>query len=171
VKTIYLLRHAKSSWDRPDLDDHERPLAPRGQKAAPMMGQHLGDAGLIPEQVLCSTAERARQTWAAVAPYLVPQPTVAYRRAIYDAEADDLLVMLQHLPDSLGSVMVVGHNPAMEELAEMLIGGGDATARERLAAKYPTAALAEIATDAEHWADLAPGTARLQRFDRPKDLT
>ncbi len=170
MKTIYLLRHAKSTWDRLDIPDHERPLAPRGEKAAPVMGQHLGDAGLVPEQVLCSTAERARRTWEAVAPYLKPAPAVTYRQDIYDAEADDLLAVLHTLPERVNSVMLVGHNPAIEELAEMLIGGGDAVARERLAAKYPTATLAEIAADTESWTELARGAGRLLRFDRPKDL-
>lgn len=170
VKTIYLLRHAKSSWDHPDLTDHERPLAPRGEKAAPVMGRHLAAAGLVPERVLCSTAVRARQTWEAVQPYLSPAPTVAFRRDIYNAEAADLLQILRDLPEEVGSVMLLGHNPAMEELAQMLVGGGDVSARERLAAKYPTAALAQIAADIDRWDALANATGRLLRFDRPKDV-
>ena len=170
MKTIYLLRHAKSSWDQPGLPDHERPLAPRGEKAAPVMGRHLGDAGLVPERVLCSTARRARQTWEAVAPYLSPAPEVTYRRDIYDAEGHHLLEILRELPAETGSTMLVGHNPAMADLAEMLVDGGDAAARERMAAKYPTAALAEIAAEVPRWVDLAQGAGRLVRFDRPKDV-
>jgi phosphohistidine phosphatase len=170
VKTVYLLRHAKSSWDQPSLPDHDRPLAPRGETAAPVMGRHLAEAGLVPERVLCSTAVRARQTWQAVASALSPAPEVAYRRDIYDADAGDLLRVLRELPDDVGSVMLVGHNPAMEELAAMLVGGGDDAARQRMASKFPTAALAQIAMDVASWSAITPGRGRLDRFVRPKEV-
>lgn len=170
VKTVYLLRHAKSSWDQPNLADHDRPLAPRGEKAAPIMGRHLAEAGLVPERVLCSTAVRARQTWEAVAPALSPAPEVAYRRDIYDADAGDLVRLLRELPDAVESVMLVGHNPAMEDLADMLVDGGDAQARKQMASKFPTAALAHIALDTANWAAVAPRAGRLARFIRPKDM-
>lgn len=170
MKTIYLLRHAKSSWDQPKLPDHDRPLAPRGETAAPLMGRHLAQTSMVPERVLCSTAVRARQTWEAVAPALSPPPEVAYRRDIYDADARDLLRLLRELPDETRSVMLVGHNPAMEELAEMLVGGGDADARQLMAAKFPTAALARISVDTHGWPAIAPEAGQLDRFVRPKDV-
>lgn len=170
VKTVYLLRHAKSSWDQPSLPDHERPLAPRGEQAAPVMGRYMADAGLVPERVLCSTAVRARQTWDAVARALSPAPEVVDRRDIYDADARDLLGVLREQPDELDSVMLVGHNPAMEEFAEMLVSRGDEAARQQMASKFPTAALAQIAVDVAHWPTVAAGGGRLDRFVRPKDI-
>jgi phosphohistidine phosphatase len=171
MKTVYLLRHAKSSWDHPDLPDHDRPLAPRGQKAAPHMAEYLRAEGLTPQRVLCSTATRARETWDAVGPGLASAaPDIAYRRDVYDADDGDLLAILRGLPDAVDSVMVVGHNPTLEDLAHGLAGGGDAAALARMGEKYPTCALAELQFAAESWSELRRGAGRLVRFVRPKDL-
>lgn len=170
MKTILLFRHAKSSWNNPSLPDHDRPLAPRGEKAAPRMGAYLRDAGLVPDRVLCSTAHRARQTWDCLAPYLTPSPEVVTSQALYEAGASDLLAALQQLPGHTGRAMLVGHNPGLEDLAAELAGYGDATARRHMAAKYPTAALAEIRFDTASWPEIAPAGGELIRFVKPKDL-
>lgn len=170
MRTVYLLRHAKSSWDDPTLTDHDRPLAPRGRKAAPRMGAYLRHDGLIPGLVLCSTALRARQTWALVAPSLPPGIRVEFRKELYDADAGNFLDILRHCPDDAETVMLIGHNPALEDCAARLAGGGDPAALKRMASKYPTAALAEIAFDAKRWRDVEAGTGRLVDFVRPKDL-
>ncbi len=171
MKTLYLLRHAKSSWDRPELTDHDRPLARRGETAAPGMGRHLRDRTPRPQRVLCSSARRARQTWALVAPQLIPAPEVEIRRDIYDAEPADLLAIVQALPDTLACVMILGHNPTLEELAADLAGPeSDRGARQQMAKKFPTAAVAEIAFDVAHWHEISSNGGRLVSFVRPKDL-
>ncbi|WP_241503758.1 SixA phosphatase family protein [Ferruginivarius sediminum] len=170
MRTVYLLRHAKSSWEDPTLADHDRPLAPRGRKAAPRMGAYLRREGLVPNLVLSSTALRARQTWELVAPSLPPDIRVEFRKEIYGTDPVELLGILRTSPDDAGTVMLIGHNPALEDCAARLAGAGDPAALKRMASKYPTAALAEIAFDADRWSVIEPGTGRLTRFVRPKDL-
>ena len=170
MKSVVLLRHAKSSWDEPALSDHERPLAPRGEDAAPRMGAWIGTAGLTPDHVICSSATRARQTWELAAGQLSGEPSVAVTDAIYAADAAQVLTALRGAPDTAGRVMVVGHNPALENLAAALIHDGDPDAMTRMAHKFPTAALAEIELPIATWRDLANGLGRLTRFVRPKDL-
>lgn len=168
MKTLLLLRHAKSSWESPGVMDHDRPLAPRGEKAAPAMGALLRQMGLTPQRVLCSTATRARQTWERVAPYIDPDPEIEFRQDIYDGESHDLLAILRNQPGNAATLMLVGHNPALEGLAHGLSGDGDPDARAALAEKYPTGALAEIGFDVDNWSDIGPGNGKLVRFVKPK---
>lgn len=170
MKTLYLLRHAKSSWDDPSLADHDRPLARRGREAAPRMAVWLRAHAKRPELVLCSTAERARETWTLIAPELLPTPEVQLRRDVYDADAADLTRLIRAAPDAIETLMLVGHNPAMEEAADELAGGGEAKPLATMRAKYPTAAVAELAFDLDAWSEVGPGTGTLTRFVRPKDL-
>ena len=174
--TLILLRHAKSSWDGPGLSDFERPLAKRGKKAAPEIGGALARLGLRPDLILCSGAVRARETLALVLPALGSRsPPVVYDDALYMALPDGLLTGLHKIkPDHQGNspkcVMMVGHNPGFEELALLLAGDGPADKLARLSEKFPTAAAAVIAFDAESWPDLRPGTGRLNHFLTPKGL-
>jgi phosphohistidine phosphatase len=115
-KRLYLLRHAKSSWKHPELGDHERPLAGRGRRAAEAIARHLDEHGIAPELVLCSTARRARETFERIEPAL-GAATVRYERQLYGATADVLLERLRTLPDEIAAVMLLGHNPAIEQLA------------------------------------------------------
>ncbi|MAS08456.1 MAG: histidine phosphatase [Ahrensia sp.] len=165
MKTLYLLRHAKSSWDDPSLDDFDRPLSERGRTAAPLIGKYMAERGWRPDLALVSPARRARDTWRIVA-YEWPAPVeTRFDRAIYLAEPDDLLALLREA-DTPGSVILVGHNPGMEDLAAQLASpGSDPQARARMAEKFPTAALARFDVGA-----LAPGGAALTDFIRPKDL-
>lgn len=158
-KRLILLRHAKSSWDDPGLADHDRPLAPRGRKAAALMASYLSEERIRPELVLCSTAVRARETLEGVG---LPDD-VLFERDLYGASADVLLARLQRLPDPVESAMLVGHNPGMHELALMLGGTGDV---ER---KFPAGALATFEIGGG-WGDLGPGRAELVDFVRPKQL-
>ena len=173
--TLLLLRHAKSDWDNPALSDYDRPLAKRGRKAAPRMGAEIAALGLRPDIILCSSAVRTRETLALVLPALSdPPPAVVYDDAIYMAAPSDLLAALRGLAPrdpAPQTVMVVGHNPGMEELAEMLVGGGDEQSLELMDEKFPTCALAVFAFDAKGWADVAPGTGTLTRFLTPAQLT
>ncbi|TVR83474.1 MAG: histidine phosphatase family protein [Rhodospirillales bacterium] len=170
MKTIYLLRHAKSSWNDPVLDDTERPLSKRGRAAAKAMAGYLVREGIQPGQVLCSPAKRTRETLERLERALHAAVPVRFEKGIYHADATALMRRLRRLSDALPSVMVIGHNPALERLALMLAGDGEARARDKLATKYPTGALATLTAEIAHWRELSPGGAHLQAFVRPKDL-
>jgi len=171
MKTLLLLRHAKSSWDDPSLEDFDRPLAPRGEKAAPLMAAYLKKKELRPDLVLCSPAARARQTWSLVAQSLGDKVKVKELQGLYLGAPSRLLEAVRRAPDAAPCVMLVGHNPGMEHLAMALAGpSSKPKAMAKLHAKFPTAALAEIEFDAKSWKDLAHGTGRLKRLVQPKDL-
>jgi phosphohistidine phosphatase len=171
VKRLYLLRHAKSSWGDPHLSDHDRPLAPRGRRAATRIGRHLRSAGIEPEEVLCSTAARARQTLDAVLPFLDPHVTVHIEDEIYRADSDELLDRLREVSSTVASVMLIGHNPSLQELALTLANDGDGDQlTARLAEKFPTAGLAAFAVATDEWSELGRAPARLDRFLVPREL-
>ena len=170
MKTLYLLRHAKSSWDDPTLADHDRPLAPRGRKAAPRMAVWLRTQARRPDLVICSTAARARETWELVARELQPAPEVDVRRSVYDAGPQQLIAIARGTPAHVETLMLVGHNPAMEEAAALLARDGDARALATMQGKYPTAAVAELTFDVDSWQGVGQNTGHLARFVRPKDL-
>ena len=154
MSRLYLLRHAKSSWKDGSLDDHDRPLAPRGRKASKAIGRYLRDHDIVPELVLCSSAKRARQTLERLGPAGVDARVEA---ELYGAGTDSLLARLRAVPDDVESVMLIGHNPGMQQLAFLLAGLDD---------KFPTAALATLECDG--WATLE--TAELIDYVRPRDL-
>ena len=163
MKRLHLLRHAKSSWDDPDLADHERPLAPRGEKAVLRIAEHVRREEIAPELVLCSTALRARQTLAALLPVFVGDVEVRLEDGLYGAGADQVLARLREVEESVGSVLVVGHNPTLHELALALTGRGDALER------FPTGALASM-TFTRAWAELAEDCAELEELVVPREL-
>lgn len=173
--TLLLLRHAKSSWDDPGLADYDRPLAKRGRKAAPLIGAEIARLGLRPDLILCSSAARTRETLALVLPALgAPPPEIVFDDAIYMATPTVLLGLLGKLPTGAGgpnTVMVVGHNPGLEELAELLVGGGNDAAQEQMAEKFPTGALAVFTFPGDTWRDIAPGAGTLAHFITPARLT
>lgn len=166
---LYLLRHAKSSWDNPELADHERPLARRGRKAVMRLRTHVREAGVAPALVLCSSATRAVQTLEGLREGLGERVAVRIEDGLYEADAAELRARLRELPDDLGSVMLVGHNPAIEELTIGLAGPGDPDARARVEAKYPTGGLATLAFDGA-WRELDLGEATLEAFVVPREL-
>lgn len=166
MRSVYLLRHAKSSW-KTGLPDHERPLAPRGRRAAKKIASHLREQGIEPALVLCSTARRARETLERIEPAL-GAADVRIERELYGANAAALLDRLRSAPDEADSVMLIGHNPGLQLLALDLARRG-AELRE-LEAKYPTAALLTLAFSGPGWAALEPGAAELVGFVRPRDL-
>lgn len=170
MRKLFLLRHAKSSWDDPILPDFDRPLSTRGRDAAARLATFIDQAGLAPQLALVSSARRARETWAALAPALPEVPT-RFEPGLYAAGQTDLLRRLRQIEPSVERVMVVGHNPGLERLADILGGGkGEAIALDRLARKYPTGALAELSLDIPGWEALVPGCGELIRFTRPVDL-
>ena len=166
---LYLLRHAKSSWDDPQLADHDRPLAPRGQRAVAALRKHLTALADGPDLVLCSSARRTTMTLAGIAAALPAGVDTRIEDRLYAASATQLLARLHDVPDEVGAVMLIGHNPGLEDLAELLVASGDEDAREAMAAKFPTGALATLGVTGP-WADLAPATARLETFVVPRDL-
>lgn len=165
---LWLLRHAKSSWDDPGLDDEDRPLAPRGERAADRMREHLEVEQINPELVLCSSALRARQTLARVLPALGTTLEVRIEPALYTFEAGALLDRLSRVAANVGSALLVGHNPAMQELALRVADRGDRL--DELTRKYPTAGLAEIVFRSDSWLDLAERRGELARFVVPREL-
>jgi phosphohistidine phosphatase len=168
--TLYLLRHAKSSWEDTSIQDFDRPLAPRGQQAAPRMGAYLAEHGIAPELILCSAAVRARQTLALILPKLPGDPTVEFEDGLYLAPPTTLLARIRKVRANTGSVMVVGHDPGMHGLAVELSGRGEAADLQRLATKFPTAALAVISFKASQWSQIKPKAGRLERFMTPRLL-
>jgi phosphohistidine phosphatase len=184
-RKLVLFRHAKSAW--PDVADHERPLAKRGRRDAPVMGRWLRDAGCVPDQVLCSTARRARQTWKLAAAGLAAAPPVTFERGVYQASAGELLDLIRQVPPTVQALLVVGHDPAIHETALMLAatapdagaapdaaaalepGTARPGALERMGAKFPTAAIAVLQFTGA-WPGLGPGGARLVTFITPRDL-
>jgi phosphohistidine phosphatase len=169
VKRLWLLRHAKSSWDQPDLPDRLRPLAPRGIRATKAMARHLRATAVAPDLVLCSPARRAVQTWEGVAPGVPPETAVEVDEAIYHADGDELLALLREVPSGIGYVLLVGHNPGLQDVAVDLVGSGDLGLRGRLVTKFPTGALATLEVPGE-WHDLNCGVASLLAFVVPREM-
>ena len=168
TRRLMLLRHAKSDW--PDVSDHARPLAKRGRHDAPAVGRWLAEHGYLPDVVVCSTARRTRQTWELIAPALGGSPSVTFEPRAYDASALTLLYLAQELPSQYRSALLIGHNPAISELASSLAGPpaeDGAPPPPRL--RFPTAAVA-VLEFAGGWPVLAPGQARLENFTAPVDL-
>jgi phosphohistidine phosphatase len=167
MKSLHLLRHAKSSWDDPPLSDHDRPLAPRGRRAAKLIASHLKREEIVPALVLCSSANRARETLDGIEKALGDGTEVSIERGLYGASEGELLDRLRDVPETVESVMLIGHNPSMQDLALSLARSGPAL--EELELKYPTAALATLVFEGS-WRELGPGGAELRAFVRPKDL-
>jgi phosphohistidine phosphatase len=168
MRRLWLLRHAKSSWDDPVLDDRDRPLAPRGRDAAARMARHLERAEVRPSLVVCSSALRARETLAAVLPSLGTDLDVRIDPACYTFSGSQLLEVVRALSDEHTTVLIVGHNPATEALATTLARGGERLSALR--AKYPTGALAGLELDIVAWTDAGPGSGVLTDFVTPREL-
>ncbi len=169
-RRVLVLRHAKSLWDDPRRADYDRPLAPRGRRAAGLIGIYIADESLVPDLVLCSGAVRARETWACAARCLRAPPEAHYEKDLYMAPAAHIFRRIATLPDPIVSVLLVGHETSIDVFANRLAGAGDDAARKRMAAKFPTAALAVIALDIAHWSEIAERRGTLARFVTPKEL-
>lgn len=166
---LMLLRHAKSAW--PDgVDDHDRPLGERGRKAAPLMGAYMARKGLIPALAIVSTARRARETWALVSDRLPSPINCRETSDIYEVGAAAILTALGAVDPAIRDLLVVGHNPGMEDLADRIAGAGAAEMLARMRQKFPTAGLAVFSFDGSSWQDLAPGGCRLVDFVTPRQL-
>lgn len=169
MKTLYLLRHAKSDWGDSSLKDFDRPLNDRGWKAAKAMGELMRERELVPDVVLVSPAVRTRETLARAQEGFGGSFDAVEERAIYLAETETLIGLIRGAPAKVARLLVIGHNPGMHELA-LSLTNGPAALRDEVAHKYPTAALAEISFDVEDWPDVSPGSGRLRSFVKPRDL-
>ncbi len=172
MRQLLLLRHAKSSWDDPQLSDHARPLNVRGRRAAAAMARAMRGLGLAPELVLVSSARRTLQTLAALEPWGAP-PAIEPLDALYLAPAHDLLDALRDIEATVRCVLLVGHNPGLHDLAVLLAGADSASPDaplRRVAEGFPSGALAEFSIDGP-WRDLRGNGARLTRFLAPADLS
>lgn len=168
MKTLLLLRHAKSDWSDPHLADLDRRLNKRGQQAAAMMARHLSTVDMKPDLVLCSHAVRTEQTLAAL--YAEAGDTLDARiePALYLASPGTMLSLVRNAPDSVNRLMLIGHNPGMQQFALDLIGSGAEQDWGEVARKFPTAALAVITFEIDRWADVKPRRGRLAAFRRPR---
>ncbi len=168
MKTILILRHAKSDWGDPSLADFDRPLAKRGLKDAPQMGDVLAQFEVVPDKIISSTAKRAKQTAELVAEACgYRKLSIQWESTFYGANSDDLIDMLRRLPDRVERPMLVGHNPTMEETVSTLLTGAEDWAGG-IAIRMPTAALVCLDVDIVEWTTLEPGEATLRWFIIPK---
>lgn len=171
MKSLILLRHAKSGWDDPVARDFDRPLNDRGRRASRTVGRWLRDQGVTFDHVAASPATRCVDTIEELAVGLGRRLTPAWDRRVYLASADTLLEVVQEAPAEAASLLLVGHNPGLEELVLMLVPDqADDELRDELEDKFPTAAVAELTFATDRWADVAPNGATLARFVRPRDL-
>jgi phosphohistidine phosphatase len=168
MKTLTLLRHAKSAWDDPVTRDFDRPLNKRGRRAAQTIGREMRSLGLVFDQVIASPAVRVIETLHDVADGYGRPLDPAFDKRIYLASTDILLDVIRSADEAAERLLIVGHNPGLEKLALLLTKGEGL--RAEIAIKYPTATLAEIELPVDSWSDVAEGTGRISRFIRPRDL-
>ncbi len=167
---LFLLRHAKSAW--PDgVSDFDRPLAPRGEQAAPLMAAYMARQGYRPQLALVSTAKRTRETLALVT-RSIEIPEVRFCKEIYGADPADLLTLVHELGEEVTSLLIIGHNPAMEALSEGLVNldKSNPAAMQHLALKYPTAGLAVFDFPLSGWRQVRPHLGNLRQFITPRML-
>lgn len=164
-RRLHLLRHAKSSWDDAMQSDHDRPLAPRGRQAVKLLHDYVGERAIRPQLVLCSTARRTVETARAVG----SGGELSLEPRLYGASAEELLWRLRDLDDGLAEVMVVGHNPALQMLVLKLVADARNADLVEIRRKLPTGALVSLELRGA-WADLAPASAELIGYVRPKAL-
>src|SRR5262249_31800216 len=161
MRRLMLLRHAKSDRSDPGARDHDRVLNARGREAAPRIGAYMASHGLIPDLVICSTAMRARQTWELAATAFAEPPALVHDARIYENNPRILLDLITETKLTVHVLLLVGHNPSFEVLAELLTASGHGDARQRLREKFPTAALAVIDFPIDTWPRVHPHSGRL----------
>ncbi|MGD9740697.1 MAG: histidine phosphatase family protein [Bauldia sp.] len=167
MRRLLLLRHAKAAAGEPDID---RPLTSQGRRAAALVGEHLAKHELLPDRILCSSSRRTRETFAALVAHLRADTDVKLSRLLYEAGNGHYLDQIGRYGATAQTLLVVGHNPAMQETAALLIGAGNTDLRDEVANRFPTAGLAVIDFDRAKWDDIAPRSGRIVAFFRPRDL-
>lgn len=170
MKTLLLMRHAKSSWDAGQIADHDRVLSDRGRAAVPVMGRWLKAQKLRPDMALCSTAARVSETMSLLRPSLPENISIRELEGLYMALPREILAVIAKVKDKVETLLVVGHNPGIGSLAHWLAGQGEKRALERMRDKFPTAGIAVIDFDITSWRELDGEQGTLRQFVTPKDL-
>ncbi|MFE2100678.1 MULTISPECIES: histidine phosphatase family protein [unclassified Streptomyces] len=166
-RRIVLFRHAKADW--PQVSDHDRPLAERGRMDAAVAGRRLADTGITFDLALCSTAVRTRETWKLAVHELAHRPKTHYEERVYEASPGELIAVLNEIPDDVQNVILIGHNPGVHGLADILAGGSEGDARERMNRRgFPAAAFALLSYDGA-WKGLEPAAATLTDYWAPTE--
>ncbi len=170
MKKVILVRHGKSSWTDPDLEDHDRPLAPRGRKASPVIARWLAERGHRPDRVLCSSSLRTRETAALMSEEVPDLPEPEIEPGLYHATPQAMLARLAEIDEAQGAVMLIGHNPGLSALTRLLANGRVRPRCARAFEHFPTAAAAVFLVPAGRWAEIAPRSADFVDFARPREL-
>ncbi|MEU2284343.1 histidine phosphatase family protein [Streptomyces sp. NPDC013178] len=166
-RRIVLFRHAKADW--PQVTDHERPLAERGRQDAAVAGRKLTDTGIPIDLALCSTATRTRETWKLAVQEFPQRPKTVYEERIYEASPGELIALLNETSDDVRNLLLVGHNPGIQGLADILSGAAEGDARERMNRRgFPAAAFAVVSFEGS-WKSLEPGVATLLDYWTPSE--
>ncbi|MEV7076763.1 histidine phosphatase family protein [Streptomyces sp. NPDC093990] len=166
-RRIVLFRHAKADW--PQVTDHERPLADRGRLDAAEAGRRLVDSGIPLDLALCSTATRTRETWKLAVQEFPHRPKTVYEERIYEASPGELIAVLNETPDDVHNAVLIGHNPGIQGLADVLAGASEGDARQRMSSRgFPAAAFAVLWFSGP-WKSLEPGVATLVDYWAPSD--
>lgn len=170
MRRLYLFRHAKTEAAEPGLPDRTRALVERGRKEAGTIGAYMATHALIPDKVLLSPATRVQESWKYLAAGLRAAPDVATLARIYDASSRDMLAIIMDTAAAVQSLMIVGHNPTLQEVGVTLIASGDIDMREALREKLPTAGLVIIDFPFDDWSKIHPQSGRIERFVTPKSI-
>lgn len=166
-RRIVLFRHAKADW--PQVTDHERPLADRGRTDAAVAGRKLADTGIPFHLALCSTSIRTRETWKLAVHEFPQRPKTVYEERIYEASPGELIALLNETPDDAQNAVLIGHNPGVQGLADILAGSAEGDARERMSHRgFPAAAFAVLSIEGS-WKSLEPATAKLIDYWAPTE--
>jgi phosphohistidine phosphatase len=167
---LMILRHAKAEKSAPGMRDRDRPLAPRGRKDAPRMGAYMVHHGLVPDHALVSIARRTRETWDGLAPTFATEVPVSFEDRLYEAGPEAIVALLKEIERPVRALLVIGHNPGLQEAARLLVAAGEVEARERLNEAFPTSGLAVIDFAGDDWEKLHFRSGRLERFVTPRML-
>ena len=170
MRRLLLFRHAKAERSEPGMEDRARKLIERGRKDAAKIGSYMAAHALIPDRVMTSPSTRTQETWKCAAAAFRPVPAAASVERLYDATPHAILGVIKEAPETAHTLLIVGHNPGLQELALMLVASGDIEARERLREKLPTSGLVIIDFAFDEWGKLHPRSGRLERFVSPKSL-
>jgi phosphohistidine phosphatase len=171
MRRLLLFRHAKAERSQPGMEDHSRKLVERGRKDAAKIGAYMSSHALIPDRVVSSPSARTQETWKFAAAAFRAPPKATAEDRLYNATAHTILGVVKEAAPATHTLLIVGHNPGLHELAAMLVAAGDVEARERLREKLPTSGLAIIDFALDDWSKLHPQCGRLERFVTPKSLS
>jgi phosphohistidine phosphatase len=167
---LLLLRHAKAAAGALGAPDFDRPLVAQGRRAAALVGEHIARHRLEPDRILCSASRRTRETLAALVPHVAGDTEIKVARALYEPAAGHYCDAIGRFGGTANTLLVIGHNPGMQDTAEILIGSGNGELRDIAVTRFSTAALAVIDFDETRWDEVLPHTGRIVAFFRPRDL-